>query len=351
MISIVMPVYNAAPWLAASLDSILEQDMPDWECICVNDGSRDASADIVRTYAARDSRIHLLHRDANCGAGSARNWGIAQARGEYICFMDPDDSLPPDSLSIRLSTLLACGTDAVRAGYTIVDKDRTTLKLPCIGLYPEVYPSGHAIGDHSADAFFFHMLGDHCCFLFRRAQLINNRILYGTQYNFNEDVLFLIKAFFSIKKVSFIGESVYLYNQVNTDSLSRKNMSIDRLHAIFYMMHICYALAQDYKIRYADSAFIHYMQFWLFMSYNSLAKGDISVAEIESAHEQLFDMNRLFAIYSRLAQENPDIIILKPVQDWLIRLLGLLQTGRKDAALQLAISVGRVSLQHGLAGW
>ena len=151
--------------------------------------------------------------------------------------------------------------------------------------------------------------------------------------------------------MSFIGESVYLYNQVNTDSLSRKNMSIDRLHAIFYMMHICYALAQDYKIRYADSAFIHYMQFWLFMSYNSLAKGDISVAEIESAHEQLFDMNRLFAIYSRLAQENPDIIILKPVQDWLIRLLGLLQTGRKDAALQLAISVGRVSLQHGLAGW
>ena len=90
MISIIVPVYNVEKYLVRCLDSILAQDYSDYEILLIDDGSTDLSGQIADEYTVRDSRIKVWHR-SNEGAAAARNFGLDQARGEYICFIDSDD--------------------------------------------------------------------------------------------------------------------------------------------------------------------------------------------------------------------------------------------------------------------
>lgn len=88
--SIIIPVYNVAPYLRECLDSVLAQTYTDWEAICVDDGSTDGSGAILDEYAARDSRFHVIHQE-NAGVANARQVGLEAARGEYIVWVDSDD--------------------------------------------------------------------------------------------------------------------------------------------------------------------------------------------------------------------------------------------------------------------
>ncbi|MBQ9451734.1 MAG: glycosyltransferase family 2 protein [Desulfovibrio sp.] len=350
IVSIILPVYNSAQWLSTGLDSVLAQDFDDFECICVNDGSTDASPDILRNYASRDCRLHWIDLPNNGGAGPARNAGLHAAKGHFVCFMDPDDTLPTDSLSSRLSVLLEYNADAVRAGCTIVSEGTRQIKLPCEGIYPGICPSG-TDGDNSLnDAFFFHTLGDHCCFLFRREILIKNRILYGKLFNSHEDVLFLMKLFFIHKNITFLGKSIYNYNYINSCSLSNSSIGIERFYAVLYILKIFYSMAKAAaKIRYADSAFTYYMQYWVSVVYNCLANGYVTENDIIKMHEHLHALDMEYDIYSRISSSQSELIILKPLQEWFIRVLLLLRQGKNEHSLQLAHSVGDVSQTYTVA--
>lgn len=102
MISIIIPVYNSAAWLPSCLESLLAQTMPDWEAICVNDGSKDNSLHILEQYAARDPRIRIIEQE-NSGVSQARNKALDAAKGEFILFLDSDDALHPQTLAIVLN--------------------------------------------------------------------------------------------------------------------------------------------------------------------------------------------------------------------------------------------------------
>lgn len=93
-ISIVMPVYNVAPYLRECLDSVRAQSFANWECICVDDGSTDDSLPILDGYAAKDHRFRIL-RHGRSNAGAARNFGMARASGTYLMFLDSDDVFSP----------------------------------------------------------------------------------------------------------------------------------------------------------------------------------------------------------------------------------------------------------------
>lgn len=89
-VSIVMPVYNVEKYLRQTLDSLENQTLKNIEIICVDDGSTDSSPEILEEYQSRDKRIRVLHQEKQ-GAGSARNYGLEHARGEYLLFLDSDD--------------------------------------------------------------------------------------------------------------------------------------------------------------------------------------------------------------------------------------------------------------------
>lgn len=102
-ISVIMPVYNGAKYLARAIDSVLAQTLADFELLIIDDGSTDNSSGIVRS--CRDSRIHFVRNTHNLGISPARNLGLKMAQGEYIVFLDSDDYAHPERLRRQIDYL------------------------------------------------------------------------------------------------------------------------------------------------------------------------------------------------------------------------------------------------------
>jgi len=109
--SVVIPVYNVAPYLRECMDSLLAQSAHDWEAICVDDGSTDGSGDVLDDYARRDGRFKVFHLP-NQGVAAARNFGIGKVNGEWIWFVDGDDTIHPKALE-QFSRDLERHSDAI----------------------------------------------------------------------------------------------------------------------------------------------------------------------------------------------------------------------------------------------
>lgn len=103
MVSVIVPVYNVAPYLPECIESILGQTYHNLELILINDGSTDESGAVCDAYAERDSRVRVVHK-ANEGVSATRNMGLDLARGEYISFVDPDDIIELDTYEVCLET-------------------------------------------------------------------------------------------------------------------------------------------------------------------------------------------------------------------------------------------------------
>lgn len=96
-VTVIVPVYNVAAYLDNCFESIRGQTLQDFEVIVINDGSKDNSGEICDNWAAKDNRIHVIHKE-NGGVAKARNIGIERAKGEYLYFIDPDDWVEPTLL-------------------------------------------------------------------------------------------------------------------------------------------------------------------------------------------------------------------------------------------------------------
>ena len=103
-VSVIMPCYNAAAYLAESIDCVLGQSFTDFELIVIDDGSSDDSAQILRRYAEADARVRVLTQN-NSGVSVARNNGLSQAVGEYVAFLDSDDWWESDFLQLMSDAL------------------------------------------------------------------------------------------------------------------------------------------------------------------------------------------------------------------------------------------------------
>ncbi|WP_184544963.1 glycosyltransferase family 2 protein [Mucilaginibacter sp. FT3.2] len=106
LVSIIMPAYNAAEYIAASIESVLNQTYANWELLVIDDGSTDNTAAIVNQFKNADRRIKYLYQQ-NGRQGKARNLGIKHSSGTYIAFLDADDKWTADKLTIQINILFA----------------------------------------------------------------------------------------------------------------------------------------------------------------------------------------------------------------------------------------------------
>ena len=113
LFSIIIPVYNLAEYIAATLRSVSAQTENNWECICINDGSQDASADIIERFVKADRRFILITQP-NGGASAARNTGLANSNGQYITFLDGDDLVAENWLENYRKLFCGTNVDLVR---------------------------------------------------------------------------------------------------------------------------------------------------------------------------------------------------------------------------------------------
>lgn len=116
LISVIIPVYNLESELAACLESVQAQTLPDWEAVCVDDGSADGSLSVLRAFAAEDARIRVLHQQ-NAGVSAARNLALENAQGQFICFLDGDDVLHPQALELLSGCMQNDSYDVVISSY------------------------------------------------------------------------------------------------------------------------------------------------------------------------------------------------------------------------------------------
>ena len=110
LVSIVIPIYNVENFVAETLESVLAQTYKNIEVICVDDGSMDNSLSIANFYSKRDERIKVFSQE-NAGVSAARNYGIKQAKGKYICFLDSDDFMHPQYVELQLGAIDKTGAD------------------------------------------------------------------------------------------------------------------------------------------------------------------------------------------------------------------------------------------------
>lgn len=115
--SIVIPVYNVAPYLRECLDSVLAQTFTDWECLCVDDSSTDESGELLDEYAQTDPRFRVWHQK-NKGLSAARNKALENVLGDYFCFLDSDDWVAPNWLEVFYQGFRHTNADMVRMRWT-----------------------------------------------------------------------------------------------------------------------------------------------------------------------------------------------------------------------------------------
>jgi glycosyltransferase involved in cell wall biosynthesis len=128
-VSVVIPAYNAARWLAETVQSVLGQSYADFEVIIVDDGSTDGTAGVAQSVA--DSRIRYIYQQ-NRGLSAARNAGTREARGRYIAFLDADDLFRPDKLARQVAVLDGCPeVGLVTCGFEFIDEGGQRIGQQC----------------------------------------------------------------------------------------------------------------------------------------------------------------------------------------------------------------------------
>lgn len=126
-VSVIVPVYNVENYVAKCLASISAQDYQNLEIIVVDDGSTDQSGEICEAYAQQDPRVQVIHQ-TNGGLSAARNTGLEQLTGEYVCFIDSDDWIEPDFISLLLTGISMCQAEiAVLKLKKIADEKKLTV--------------------------------------------------------------------------------------------------------------------------------------------------------------------------------------------------------------------------------
>jgi len=123
LVSVIMPVYNAASWVRRGIDSVLQQTHRHLELIAVDDGSQDESLAILEACAQADPRVRVLRQPTNGGVAAARNAGIAAAQGDYIAFLDADDWWHTSKLEMQLAGMRETGAQISYTAYFRVAED------------------------------------------------------------------------------------------------------------------------------------------------------------------------------------------------------------------------------------
>ena len=127
-VSVIVPVYNASEYLSKSIESILNQSYENLEIILIDDASTDNSKEIIKKYALKDSRIKPFYSEVNHGVSRTRNIGLKSVSGDYIFFMDSDDTIMKDTIKIMVEKAIKYNSDLLDSYHLIIYKNKTFLE-------------------------------------------------------------------------------------------------------------------------------------------------------------------------------------------------------------------------------
>ena len=225
LVSVIVPVYNAEDYIAECIESILHQDYQEVELVLVNDGSTDGSLAVCRRYESE--RVRVIDKP-NEGVSVARNVGMQASKGSLLTFVDSDDRLPTDSVSVMVKAMKDSGADYVCGSY-FMDFDGRLVKhsqrLAPGDYFSESLLDGF-IDDGTLSGF---LLGSASFGLYKRMVIEEHKIEFDKRIKMNEDGVFNLEYILNTKKIRIIPNVVYYYTQ-RSDSVSKTNRIPDDLN-------------------------------------------------------------------------------------------------------------------------
>lgn len=213
IVSVIIPIYNVAPFLERCLESAIHQSYTYLDIILIDDGSTDSSGEIADIYAQKDNRIRVFHRK-NEGVSKARNYGLDNSIGEFVVFIDSDDFISSYFVEYLLRVLQESNAEFVYCKYvasseTELDEGSSAIRYlspeqaTCSFLYP-----GVVIGCWNK--------------MFRKDYLDNNSIRFSSNFYMGEGLNFITKASQLASKVAVISKKLYFYRTDNIESATKK---------------------------------------------------------------------------------------------------------------------------------
>ncbi|WP_102408550.1 glycosyltransferase family 2 protein [Parabacteroides bouchesdurhonensis] len=227
LITVIVPVYNRSYCLHTCLDSIKNQSYPNWECVVIDDGSTDSTWDICEKYVRNDCRFRAYHQE-NKGVSVARNNGIKNAKGTYICFVDSDDYLRDNCLE-RLAYHTSKGMLAM-GGMRVKEEG----KADVLFTFPEMCISLHSLYEDEIISLQGTMpLYSPCAKLFDRIVIEHNQLYFPEDIHSGEDIIFIYRYLRFVEKIYIIPDDLYIVVKTkNSLSTAAPDNYLEIRHAI-----------------------------------------------------------------------------------------------------------------------
>lgn len=255
LVTVVIPVYGVEKYLDRCVNSVVGQTYSNLEILLIDDGSPDRCPEMCEEWARKDPRIRVIHKE-NAGLGMARNTGIEQATGDYICFFDSDDYIHNDTIENALGLALAQNAQIVVFGSQDVDADGKIMAtfVPATGMtcfrgeavredfLPDLIDPRHR------DANYPELMLSACCCLFDMELIQRTRFRFVSErQNISEDGYSLIWLYRYVESVALLPEAKYYYCK-NAASLTQSYRP-DRYDRIrqFYLDTTAMAREQGYE--------------------------------------------------------------------------------------------------------
>ncbi len=207
LVSVVIPAYNCSKTIQRCLDSVLSQNHSALQVVVVDDGSTDDTLERLQAYAARDSRLTVVHQE-NQGVSAARNRALEQCRGKYVQFVDSDDSLAPEAVRHMVQRAEQDDSDLVIGAFTMYIGNISEVKD--LGKREDVLSLEDFLSllCKYPNSFYYGVLWNK---LFRRELIAGQRVRFNSQLEWGEDFDFITRYLVGARRVSYTRRPVYNY--------------------------------------------------------------------------------------------------------------------------------------------
>lgn len=283
-VSVVLPIYNAEPYLRECLDSVVNQTLKEIEIICVNDGSTDNSLDIIKEYANKDNRIVIIDKP-NAGYGQTMNCGISIARGEYIGIVEPDDFVKLDMYETLYNKAKEFHLDIIKSDYFKITKNNNAYQYETVKLINDKnYYNNVMRPDEYLKLLTVMTINP--AGIFKKSFLLHYDIRHnetaGAAY---QDNGFWVQTMYQAHRIMFLDVPFYCYRQDNPnqsmkkrnniwtipneydfiDGIFNKNKELSKYRGIYchrkflaYMYHLKTRLSYDYWEEYLKRMYLNF---------------------------------------------------------------------------------------------
>lgn len=288
LVSIIVPCYNVEKYVEQCVNSIISQDYKNWECILINDGSKDYTLDLIKNFESKDKRIRVFTQE-NSGLSATRNKGIDHANGEFLFFLDSDDVLSHDAIS---ALVFAFQNNDIITGVVVNStfSDDEITKVSQL-LHPK---EGEITFENNNFEVLIRTMETGLTpvaqnRLYRKDFIDKNEIRFKTGI-LHEDELWFFETMLLAKNVKFINNETYFYRIDNQDSIT-KNVSDRNLESYIQVMEEIikkYSQHQHFNI-IANWYAVYIKKIFLDFAIRDRSKlSDEAISKLESALKQSY---------------------------------------------------------------